>query len=250
MAALKLVDLDFESLARLGVTRHHDHGHHDHDRCSLPLDWPELAKVLPDGGLPRGVIELASRHPITRMGDKKYAALRGGATSIALAAIRGVHLADANAWCAWITEDTAPALYAPAVAKSGVDLDRLLVVRIPLRAPLGVPLRTPQNALARTAVKVATSGAFDLVIVDAPTGLVGKRGDETVVVRKLAIAASDRGTSTILITSAFTDRSQPLPVALRLEVERRPEAIAVRVTKDRRGSPSFQSGQHVVRLAS
>jgi hypothetical protein len=244
MAALKLVDLDLASLARLGVTTAFDREAHaggspggspgSPARNLLPLDWPDLAKVLPDGGLPRGVIELASRHPAS----KKHGALRGGATSIALAAIRGVHLADENAWCSWITEDTGPALYAPAVAKAGVDLDRLLVVR------------APHAALARTAVKVATSGAFDLVIVDAPNGLVRpktSRVDETVVVRKLALAASDRGTSTLLITSAFTERSQPLPVALRLEVERRPEAISLRVTKDRRGSAS---SQHVVRLAS
>ncbi len=232
MAALKLVDL--ESLARLGVVPGSFETPRSRDAL-LPLDWPELAKVLPDGGLPRGVIELASAQPGSTRAQAKHSALRGGSTSIALAAIRGIHQADERAWCAWITEDTAPSLYAPAVAKAGVDLDRLLVVR------------PPHSALARTAVKVTTSGAFDLVIVDAPTGLVQKRVDETVVVRKLALAACDRGTSTILLTSAYTERSAPLPVALRLEVERRPEAISIRVTKDRRGSAS---SSHVVRLAS
>ncbi len=213
----------------------------------LLLDWPELEHVLPDRGFPRGVIEIAS--PITKQG-----AMRGGATTISLSAVRAVHAADPRAWCAWITEANAPPLYAPAVAQAGVDLDRLLVVR-------------PQPAdLARTVVKTAASGAFDLVIIDAPTGLDGKlsvasssspsprslrsarptRVDGSVIVRKLALAAEEKGTTFIVLTNLFTSRSVPWPVALRIEVERRPEAIAVRVTKDRRGRAS---SQHVVRVA-
>lgn len=208
----------------------------------LSLDWPELEGVLPDRGLPRGVIEIAS--PIT-----KHGAMRGGATTIALSAVRAAHAADAHGWCAWITESNAPPLYAPAAAQAGVDLERLLVVR-----------PTPAD-LARTVVKVASSGAFELVVVDALSGLdgklsiagaAGKRGasrarvDGSIVVRKLALAAEEKGTSSIVLTNIFTARAVPWPVALRLEVERRPEAIAVRVTKDRRGRAS---SQHVVRVA-
>jgi hypothetical protein len=212
------------------------------DENILSLDWPELEHVLPDRGFPRGVVEIAS--PIT-----KHGTMRGGATTISLAAVRAVHAADPRAWCAWITEQSAPPLYAPAVAQAGVDLDRLLVVR-------------PQPAdLARTVVKVASSGAFDLVIVDAPSGLDGRltiadatgprraskaRVDGSVVVRKLALAAEEKGTTFVLLTNVFTSRSVPWPVALRIEVERRPEAIAVRITKDRRGRAS---SQHVVRVA-
>jgi hypothetical protein len=231
----------------------------------LGLDWPELERVLPDRGFPRGVIEIAS--PIT-----KHGAMRGGATTIALSAMRAVHAAGPRAWCAWITEANAPPLYAPAVAQAGVDLDRLLVVR-------------PSPAdLARTVVKVASSGAFDLVVVDAPAGLDGKlsiqpahaaselidhecrtdrngavvpvtrpkrgasraRVDGSVVIRKLALAAEEKGTTFLVLTNIYTSRAVPWPVALRIEVERRPEAIAVRVTKDRRGRAS---SQHVVRVA-
>ncbi|MDB4942504.1 MAG: hypothetical protein JWP97_2038 [Labilithrix sp.] len=219
----------------------------------LPLDWPELEKVLPDHGLARGVTEIAS--PIT-----KHGAMRGGATTIALSAIRAAHAADPRAWCAWITEEGASPLYAPAVAQAGVDLDRLLVVR-------------PSAAdLARTVVKTAASGAFDVIVIDAPHGLDGRlaipipapghergagkrtshgprasRVDGSVVIRKLALAGEEKGTSSIVLTNLFTARAVPWPVALRLEVERRPESIAVRVTKDRRGR---SSSQHVVRLAS
>jgi hypothetical protein len=248
--------------ARLGVlhgtadlARARAHGRND---SVLSLDWPELERVLPDRGFPRGVIEIASpmtrmtpMTPMTRMtrttkpaAPRPTAMMRGGATTIALSAIRAVHAdPSTSAWCAWITEADAPPLYAPAVAQAGVDLDRLLVVR-------------PSHAdLARTAVKVAASGAFDIVVVDAASGLDGKlairsgaravpRVDGSVVIRKLALAAEEKGTTFLVLTNIFTSRAVPWPVALRIEVERRPEAIAVRVTKDRRGRAS---SQHVIR---
>lgn len=228
----------------------------------VALGWPELERVLPDRGLPRGVVEIAS--PMTSsQGASAHAslahlAMKGGATSIALAAIRAAHEADPNAWCAWVTESTAPALYAPAAAQAGVDLDRLLVVR-------------PDHAsLARTVVKVAAAGAFELVIVDAPTGLDGRlpasanveptasklvraaggrlsRVDGSVIVRKLALASEEKGTGFLLLTNMYTPRAVPWPVAMRLEVERRPDSISVRVTKDRRGRAS---SQHVVRISA
>jgi hypothetical protein len=43
---------------------------------ALALSWPELDDVLPDGGLPRGVIELSAPRAL------------GGSTSVALAAVR------------------------------------------------------------------------------------------------------------------------------------------------------------------
>lgn len=223
----------------------------------LSLGWPELERGLPDHGLPRGVVEVAM--PLKR------AALRGGATTIALAAVRAVHREDSQAWCAWITPTDVPPLYAPRVAQSGVDLERMLVVR-------------PDPAsLARTVVKVGGSGAFDLVVVDAFSGLGGKlagvqesppkarapsdgpsrvpsrgtgarRVDGSVVVRKLALAAEEQGTTFVLLTNAYAPRPVPWPVALRLDVERRKESMAVRVTKDRFGRASSHGSAHVVRL--
>ncbi len=213
----------------------------------LSLDWPELEGVLPDRGFPRGVVEIAS--PMNKSG-----VMRGGATTLSLAAVRAVHAADPRAWCAWITEADGVPLYAPAVAAAEVDLDRLLVVR------------PEPSDLARTVVKIASSGAFELVVVDAPRGLDGRltipvptgsvrsrsgggsgsRVAGAVVVRKLALAAEEKGTTFLVLTNVFSPRAVPWPVALRIDVERRPEAIAVRVSKDRRGR---SSSQHVVRLA-
>ncbi|MBX3230085.1 MAG: hypothetical protein KIT84_25375 [Labilithrix sp.] len=213
-------------------------------RAVLSLDWPELARALPDRGLPRGVVELASVPRIaSSVRQQDFDAMRGGATTIALAAVRAAQAADERAWCAWITPQTsagaskarvarAPSLYAPAFVQAGVDLDRLLVVRPPV------------GALSRTVVKTASSGAFGLVVVDVPRNALS---EGPIVTRKLALAAEEYGTTSLLLTSAVAARPVPWPVAMRLEVERRPDAIAVRVAKDRRG---VASSHHVVRLAS
>jgi hypothetical protein len=224
------------------------------ERAVLSLGWPELEKVLPDHGLPRGrgVVELASppSKPVTKAlstrggGARGGGATRGGATTIALLAVQSVHAADERSWCAWITPADAPSLYAPALVQAGVDLSRILIVR------------PPSSALARTAIKVAASGAFDLVVVDAQTGQGGLDGrlagggrakvDGAVVVRKLALASEEKGAACLVLTNAYESRATPWPVALRIEVERRPDALAVRVTKDRRGRTA---SQHVVRLS-
>jgi recombination protein RecA len=192
------------------------------ESTALRLDWPELDAALPDGGLPRGVIELAAPHAL------------GGGSSIALAAMRAAHARDARAWCAWI--DPESTLYAPGVASAGVDLARLLVVR---------PSR---RDLARVAVKVAASGAFDVIAIDMDpvpgafpengTSLSSRKRREwpaDVLVRKLALLAGEGGASILLLTDATAPRAQAWPVALRLEVAREPAAIALRVAKDRRG---------------
>lgn len=249
MSALATSHLDATALARLGVLQGTE--------ALLParevlaLGWPELEDALPDGGVPRGVVEIAA---LPRLhGKASHAAsaqrcpesMRGGATTIAISAMRSVHAADEHAWCAWITPAHAgmPSLYAPALVQAGVDLERLLVVR-----------PSPQ-ALARTVVKVAASGAFALVVVDVPhrndfgvtrSSSKSSRGAElgggldagAVVVRKLALAAEESGTSSLLLTSALSPRSVPWPVAMRIEVERRPNALSLRVTKDRRGGGS------------
>jgi len=242
MSALPLIELDSSTLARFGIV--HGTDAMLPSRAVLGLDWPELEQALPDRGLPRGVIELAAVPRISgsTRHSHPFESMRGGATSIAIAAIRAVHAADEHAWCAWIAPSTSgttakntmttPSLYAPALAQAGVDLDRLLVVR------------PSAHALSRTIVKTASSGAFGLVVVDVPRTAM-KEGP--LVTRKLALAAEEYGTTSLLLTSAIAPRPVPWPVAMRLEVERRPESIAIRVVKDRRG---VASSQHIVRLAS
>jgi hypothetical protein len=194
---------------------------------ALPLFWPELEQALPDGGLPRGVVELSAARAL------------GGATRVALAAVRGGQGRSPGAWCAWV--DPEGSLYAPGVARAEVDLQRLLVVR------------PPRKDLARVAVKLAQSQAFEVIVVDysapalviAPatkagaltSGLSSKRKRSTyrpeVLVRKLALLAEEGGSTVVFITDSNEPRPIPWPVALRLDLSRVPGALTVKVVKDR-----------------
>ncbi len=177
-------------------------------------DWPELDRILPDGGLPHAVVEITCAHHAF-----------AGATRVAVSAIAAAQRRDASAWCAWM--DSSATLFAPGLARAGVDLARLLVVR-------------PAAALLpRVVVMSATSGAFDVVVIEVhrdhgsaaggPKGF-GRGADK--LVRKLALAAEQHGTTIVLLAPPHADA---WPVALRLEVARTEDGIDVRVTKDRFG---------------
>jgi recombination protein RecA len=172
---------------------------------ALPLGWPELDALLPDGGLPRGVVELAAPHG------------RGGATSVALAAVRAGQARGKGAWCAWV--DPEGSLHAPGVVTAGVELARMLVVR------------APWSGVARAALKVVASGAFEVVAIDVDST---PRGE--VLVRKLALAAEPSGATVLLLTDSTRPRAASWPVTLRLELSR-PDVrtLSVLVAKDRRG---------------
>ncbi len=201
---------------------------------SLPVRLGGIDEALPDGGLPRGaVVELAAPYGLAR------------ATSIALAAcaaaqeearVRGGE-GTTGAWCAWLEPASEAAagtgadkssLFAPAVARAGVDLARLLVIRPPV------------EALARVAARAAQSRVFSVIVVDL-AGVPGRRPEVRLdrwvnPVRRLAMAVEGLETTVILLTDALTPRALPLPVALRLEVERAaPDRIRLAVAKDRRG---------------
>ena len=188
----------------------------------LSLSWPELEGVLPDRGLPRGVVELACARGL------------GGATWVALAAVRGGQAKAEGAWCAWL--DPEGSLYAPGVAKAEVDLQRLLVVR------------PPRKDLAEVAVKLVQSHAFEVIVIDhTPPALVkpetaralpharsrSRQLRPEVLVRKLALLAEDAGATVVLLTDAAEPRPMPWPVALRIELSRSPGALMVKITKDR-----------------
>lgn len=211
----------------------------------LDLDWPELSRALPDGGLPRGVTEIAAPHA------------HGGGTTLALAACRAAQRMGEHVHVAWIEASPGPSLYAPEARVAGVDLARLFVVR------------APREALARVCVKTLASGAFALVVV-APSSHVSQasesrapqtrsvmaataaharqvpqlglasarvpreRGLDERAVRRFALGAEESGARVLLLTDSYASHV-PWPVSLRLEVERLPEAIHVRVARDRRG---------------
>lgn len=188
--------------------------------------------VLPDGGLPRGaIVELSSVHGL---GHATGLSLAACAAAQAEARLRSGDPKTVGAWCAFI--DPWSTLHAPAVARSGVDLKRLLVVRPPLDAL--------HSTLARLAVRIAQSRAFSLVAIDL-AGVPGAGhagGGSSVpldrwvnVVRRLALAVEKSDTTIVLTTDAAVQRTLPLPVALRLEIASAGDEWLVRVAKERHG---------------
>jgi len=186
----------------------------------LPFGIEGLDAVLPDHGLLRGgVTELCVAEP---------GAL---ATSIALRACLALQRqararGASTPWAAFI--DPSGTLYAPGVAETGLDLERLVVLRPPL------------EALSRVALKACESPAFSLVVIDT-LGVPGAALDVTLgawprVVRRLSMAVDGGERSVLLLTDAGAQRPLPLPVAQRLEISRpKPEQLLLRVAKDRRG---------------
>ncbi len=205
----------------------------------LALGIPALDEALPRHGLVQGsVVELQVR------------GASGAATSFALCACRAAQLASqklasqklASAqgwqaarsleperqWCAFI--DPSASLFAPGVARLGVALDRLLVVRPDV------------DAVERVAIRIAEAKAISLLVID----LRGALGDLPVAshrwprtVRRLALAVRHLATTVLMITPAEPRASLPLPVAMRLEFARvSTERFSVRVGKERSGRVS------------
>jgi hypothetical protein len=140
--------------------------------------------------------------------------------------MRAAQRKDARAWCAWIDGDASARLYAPTVDRAGVDRARLLVVR---------PNVKSDRELARVATKVVGSGAFDVVAVR------GASGFDAQAVRRLALGIEEQGGVVLLLTDSYASRARGAwssSCALGLELLRNPDAISVRVARDRRGRTS------------
>lgn len=179
-----------------------------------------LDELLADGGFPRGqVTELSSP---SGFGLSTTLALLACKSATEEARARG----GDGAFSAFV--DPTSTLHGPGALALGVDLARLLVVRPPVAQ------------LAKTAVKVVSSGVFSVVVIDAsgvPGAIVGAELMSWVnVVRRIALAAEPMDTAVILLTRAEARRPLPLPVALRLELSSPARGeLVVRVAKERRG---------------
>lgn len=186
---------------------------------TLPLGIASLDEAL--GGLPQGsVVELCSSGGL------------GRATRIALAACASAQQADGGeaSWCAWV--DASGTLYAPGVARAGVDLKRLLVVR------------PEPTDIAKVAVRLAASHVFSVLVIDRcgipgaalhhPLHGMSSRGWSTAV-RRLALAVEGSDTTIVLLSNEQQAR-ESLPTAMRIALERPSlDQLHLRVAKDRRG---------------
>jgi RecA/RadA recombinase len=220
----------------------------------LPTGMPALDAALPDGGLPRGVIELCGPSGMGRVTQVALqtcvAAQHRSDWGSAGAGSAGPGSADPGSadpgsadpgsagatcsvderrWCAWV--DASHSLYAPGLARAGIDLDRLLVVR-------------PEPAdIARVTVRLVNSRVFSVVVVDR-AGVPGARlpsSRETgtrwsTVVRRLALAATEADTTILLLSSTAAAQRETLPTAMRLELSQpAPDRLRLAIAKDKRG---------------
>lgn len=214
----------------------------------LPIGLPAIDEALPDGGLPRGaVVELTSN---LGLGRATSFALSACAAAQRIAKLRSGNDRTVGAWCAFL--DPSGTLNAPGVARAGVDLDRLLVVRPSF------------DAITRVAVRASSSRAFSMIAIDttsaggprqvamAPSRMAARQmaprqmgADRwTTVVRRIAIAIEGTDTTVLLLTDSAITRSAALPTAMRVELDvtsrekgARPTPT-LRIAKERRGRVS------------
>ena len=172
----------------------------------LYTKWEELDGALPDGGFPKGLIELEAPHGL------------GGGASVALSAIAALQAGHAESHAAWV-ESPGARLSAPALLSRGVDLGRLFVVR--------ADAASPRELLSRSAVKVVESGAFGVVCV------AGARFSEREA-RRVQLAAEETSAVVLALVDSY-EGHPPWPSVLRLSLTRAPGVIHLRVSRERRG---------------
>jgi hypothetical protein len=194
----------------------------------LSLGINSLDEALPQHGLVQGsVTELRAR------------GASGAATSFALCACRAaqnIHrewqgsssaeLGQYRPWCAFI--DPTGSLFAPGVAQLGVELDRLLVVRPDLKS------------VERVAVRIAEAKVVAVLVIDLRGALAGDLSVDGPkwqrTIRRLSLAVKHLPTCVLVITGGGPRLALPLPVAMRLELNRLScDAFELRVAKERTG---------------
>jgi hypothetical protein len=183
-------------------------------REALATGYAALDACLPGGGWPRtGLIEIL----IARFGVGELYLLLP-----LLAALTG---RPAARWCAWIAPPLDP--YAPALAAHGVNLERVLVVRVPAgdsRASRSVapePLWAFEQTLG--------SGASDVALAWAV------HNPRTREIRRLQLAA-ERGKALGVLFRPQRAARQSSPAVLRMAVESSPGGGRLTLLKSRGGA--------------
>ncbi len=173
-----------------------------HPGTARPTGFSALDAALPGGGWPAGaLIELLPERPGV------------GELSMLLPMLART---PSDQWIAWLSPPLQP--YAPALARAGVPLARLLIVRP----------EDPQTLLWATR-QAAVSGSCSAVLAWVP------RIDNTGL-RRLQLAAEEGATPLFLFRpSAVAGQSSPAP--LRLALAARDSLLEVRILK-RRGPPA------------
>ena len=168
---------------------------------AISTGFAELDAVFPGGGWPQGALTelLVPREGI-------------GALQLLLPAL--ARLSQQQRWIAWVAPPYIP--YAPALAAAGVDLSRILLIHP--RAG-GDGLWAIEQSL-----RSGTCGA----VLAWPVVGDGK------VLRRLQLAA-EAGQSLGILFRPEQVAERPSPAALRVQISRRHDGVAVQVLKRRGG---------------
>jgi recombination protein RecA len=182
------------------------------------------ARALSDEALRPAPLSLAERVNPGRLSE-----LSGGRscgrTTLAVSLMIQAQLDDEPV--AWVQLEDG-SLYPPDLADSGIDLDALVVLRIPRRAGA--------HGLSKAAEMLLRSGAFGLVVVDLTAG--APRGDAWQ--SRLSAMARKHGSRVILLSDGDDSVSLGSMVALRVTPERERRApgrfaVEQRIMKDKLG---------------
>lgn len=154
-----------------------------------------------------------------------------GAVASLTAAFSLVHRAQLlRELVAWITKDSS-AFFPPDVHQCGVDLDSLVVVRVP-----------GCRQAARAADHLVRSGAFGLIAID-----LGLRAEIAIPVQGRLVGLAKRHDTAIV---CLTEKQHATPslgsmVSLRVEAFRKHGSIDIRVVKDKRRGPCWSHEEEV-----
>lgn len=143
---------------------------------------------------------------------------------------------------AWITRDNS-LFYPPDAAEGGVDLDALVIIRIPdLPASAG---QTGARAVARAADQLVRSGAFGLIVLD-----LGAKPDVPTPLQIRLAGLANKHQTALLCLTAKGDEVPSLGPLVSLRVTARRERLAdgrfaceLTVLKDKRLGPTWRHAE-------
>lgn len=156
---------------------------------------------------------------------------REGAAGLTLAFSLVLDAQQAGEPVGWLTADES-AFYPPDAARGGVDLEALVVVRLPA-----------VDQLPRAAEHLARSGAFGLLVLD-----LGESARVPVPMQMRLLGLARQHESAVLFLTRGDGASLGSLVSLRAEARHEPAArsgggvfaCTVRVLKDKRGGPGWR----------
>jgi hypothetical protein len=166
-----------------------------------PTGFTALDEGLPGGGWPRtGLIEILP------------GCFGSGELSLLLPALAAATRRPQARWCAWVAPPLQP--FAPALAQSGVALERVLIVQTTRKKDVG------RKFVLWSFEQTLRSGACDIALAWLRSALPRQ-------IRRLHLAAEQGGTLGVLFRPREEARDAS-PAALRVAVE--PAAPGTRVT--------------------